>query len=360
MKHKPLGIILLLSGVLCLSSCAGQQAIPPAASSMAAAAQEQGEPVTASREVFAMDTIMTIQATGVNAQEAVDAAVEEIQRLDTLLSVGNPASEVYAINQHGSGILSEDTLLLTQRSLELYNSTNGAYDMTVYPLMQLWGFTGDTPALPNDKDIHTVLSHCGSNKLQLEGNTLTLAAEQGIDFGGIAKGYTSGRIMQIFEEKGMVSGVVSLGGNVHCFRTKPDNSLWRCGITHPDYPEDTSHLLGVLAVQDKAVITSGGYERFFTDDSGTAYHHIMDMNTGYPAHNGLVSVTIVSMDGTLADGLSTACYVMGETQAIAYWRAHQDSFDMILMTEDGRLLVTEPIADQFESSLPCVIVNREP
>ena len=348
-SRKALPVLILCCALLPVG-CSNEPAHESSVSYSAVSSEQ--DITTESREVFAMDTVMTIRATGVNAADAVDAAVKEIQRLDALLSVGDSGSEVYAVNKNGKGELSEDTLYLTQKALQIYESTSGAYDMTVYPLMQLWGFTGEHPSVPEEKDIKRVLEHCGSDKLTLSGNTLILGNGQGIDFGGIAKGYASGRIMKIFEDKGMISGVVSLGGNVHCYRTKPDGSMWRCGITDPEHPDDTSFMLGVLSVSDKAVITSGGYERFFSDSSGGIYHHIMDMKTGHPADSGLVSVTIVSSDGAMADGLSTACYVMGEEKAIDYWRQNKNDFDMILLTSDDRLLVTEGITDSFSSEKP--------
>ena len=164
-----------------------------------------------------------------------------------------------------------------------------------------------------------------------------------IDFGGIAKGYTSGRIMDIFREHGITSGMVSLGGNVQVLGIKTDGSKWRVAVQNP---EDTENYLGVLETQDRAVITSGGYERYFEQD-GKTYQHILDPKTGYPADSGLTSVTIVSADGTLADGLSTSLFVMGKEKAVAYWRAHSEEFDAILVEKDGTVSVTENIADQF-------------
>ena len=110
---------------------------------------------------------------------------------------------------------------------------------------------------------------------------------------------------------GLTSGLVNLGGNVQALGTKTDGSNWRVAVQSPD---DTEDYLGVLSIQDKAVITSGGYERYFEQD-GVTYHHIIDPKTGYPAENGLVSVTIVSSDGTLADGLSTSLFIMGEEKS---------------------------------------------
>lgn len=302
----------------------------------------------ATKEIFAMDTYMTLTAYGEQAEKAVDEAVVEIKRLDKLLSVGEPDSEVYHINSDGKGTLSEDVQLLLEKSSWIYNNTGGTYDITVYPLMKLWGFTEEKQSVPSQKEIDKVLGYIGFDKLHYADGEISLAENQGIDFGGIAKGYTGERIMQIFEKYDVISGVISLGGNVQCFGAKTDGSLWKCGITDPDNPQDSNKLLGIVSVRDKAVITSGGYERFF-EENGKTYHHIMDVKTGYPSKSGLRSVTIVSNDGTLADGLSTACFVMGKEKAVSFWEKHKDKFDMILMTDENRIFVTEGIAGNFSS-----------
>ena len=363
MKRK-LRILTALLACVCMIAACGENQMDESSDEKTSrdiliSQSELEEETTSTKEIFAMDTYMTVTATGVRSEEAVDAALDEIRRLDVLLSVGNEDSEVYAINKNGSGALSKDSAALLEKSLWIYETTNGAYDITVYPLMELWGFTGDDPALPKDGDISEVLKRCGSDKLSVSDNRLTLGSGQGIDFGGTAKGYTSARIMEIFEEYGMSSGVVSLGGNVQCFRTKPDGSQWRCGITDPENPDDTSSLLGIVSTSNKAVITSGAYERFFVDKaSGKTYHHIMDPKTGYPAESGLTSVTVVSNDGTLADGLSTACFVMGEKGAVEYWKKYSDQFDLILMTSDGRLIITEGLKDSFTSNLDFEVVSN--
>lgn len=318
---------------------------------------EEKEPAV--REIFAMDTVMSITAYGENCEAAADAAVDEINRLDRLLSVGNEKSEVSEINKNGRGVLSEDCRILTEKALDIYRTAEGAYDMTVYPLMKLWGFIGDEPSLPDDKDIKDVCRLIGSDKLSYDGNTLTLGEGQGIDFGGIAKGYASARIMDIFKKYDIDSGIVSLGGNVQCYGKKPDGSLWKCGITDPAKPGDSQSLLGIVQGQDIAVITSGGYERYFKDENGKTYHHIMDTKTGYPAESDLSSVTVVSGNGMLADGLSTACFVMGREKAIEYWKKYSSDFDLILYTNDNRLYITEGLRESFSSEYEYEIAERE-
>ena len=301
--------------------------------------------LSASRDIFAMDTYMTIQCYGDQCEEAADAAVLEIERLDSLLSVGNPESEIIMLKGSGSAALSDDSAAMVEEALSIYDGTGGAFDITVYPLMALWGFIGGNPAVPDEDALHETLSKVGSDKLHYETaeKSLTLGDGQGIDLGGIAKGYTSDRLMEIFAKYQLRSAMVSLGGNVQLYQTKPDGYLWRCGIRDPFAGQDSNALLGILSARDCAVITSGAYERCFADENGTVYHHILDPKTGYPAQSGLSSSTIVSKSGMLADALSTACYVSGLDGAIQYWQTRSGDFDMILVTDEKEVYITRPL-----------------
>lgn len=298
-----------------------------------------------SQEIFAMDTYMTVTAYGDNAQKGVTDAVAEIQRLDNLLSIGKEDSEISKLNKSGCAAMSDDTAVMVTKALDLYKSTGGAFDITVLPLMELWGFTTQEYYVPTEDEIQSTLQRVGADKLTWDENTktLTLGDKQEIDLGGIAKGFTSSRIMEIFKKDGVTCGMVSLGGNVHLLGTKQDGSAWRVGIQDPNNTDD---MLGVLEANDCAVITSGAYERNFEKD-GVTYHHIIDPATGKPSNSGLTSVTIVSKDGTLADGLSTSLFVMGKDKAIAYWKQHADEFDTILVDKDRNVYITEGIAGNF-------------
>ncbi|MFR6156414.1 MAG: FAD:protein FMN transferase [Coprococcus sp.] len=309
------------------------------------------------RDVFAMDTYMTVKAYGSNGDAAVDAAVDEINRLDALLSTGKKDSEIGQINANNGGQLSEDGAVLMERSLELYKSTKGAFDVAIYPVMKAWGFTDGNYQVPDADTLKAALELADPSLIDYDKETLTVSFKKDgvqIDLGGIAKGYTSSRIMDIYKEKGVTSGLVNLGGNAQVLGTKPDGSLWRVAVQSPDSEDE---YLGVLETKDKAIITSGGYERYFEKD-GVTYHHIIDPSTGYPADNGLISVTIVSADGTLADGLSTSLFVMGKDKATDYWKAHSDEFDMILLTDDEKLYVSEGIKDSFTSDREFEIVEK--
>ena len=311
----------------------------------------------ASKDIFAMDTYMTVTAYGAKAQEAVDEAEAEIQRLDELLSTGNEESEIAQLNQNKSATLSEDAGYLVERALELNKETDGAFDIAIYPVMEAWGFPTQNYQVPTADTLESLLKLADASQIIYDENSRKISfGREGmkIDLGGIAKGYTSSRIMDIYKENNISSGLVNLGGNVQALGTKPDGSKWRVAVQSPD---DTEDYLGILSVEDKAVITSGGYERYFEQD-GKTYHHIINPKTGYPAENGLTSVTVVSEDGTLADGLSTSLFIMGKEEAIEFWRAHSDEFDIIMMTDEGKLYMTEGIQNDFSTEMEMEIIEK--
>ncbi len=322
---------------------------------LSACGADTAQTTTASREIFAMDTYLTVTCYGNDCEAALNAAVAEIERIEAQLSIGAAESEISLLNAQGSGVLSDETRSLVQQALALWTLTDGAFDITVYPLMELWGFTGSEQSVPDDDALQALLACCGSDRLTLNGNTLTLGQGQGIDLGGIAKGYTATRLCELFADYDLTGAVVSLGGDVQCYGSKEDGSLWRVGIRDPLNSEDSSALLGVVRISTQAVVTSGGYERCFEAD-GTTYHHILDPATGYPSDSGLISVTVLSDDGALADGLSTACYIMGLDASIACWRACGAAFDLILMADDATVYVTQGIAEDFTSDYDVVVI----
>ena len=318
---------------------------------------KNGEEKSASRDIFAMDTYMTLTAYGDNAEKGLDAAVDEINKIEQLVSTGIDSSEVSQINKNGKGSVSETTGYLIKRSKEIYDSTNGVFDITIYPIMQAWGFPTEKYRIPGKEELKKLRTLMGADDVLYDEKKqeVTLDKEgMKIDLGGIAKGYTSSKVMDIFKENGISSAVISLGGNVQTLNGKPDGSDWRVAVENP---ADTSSYIGILSIKNKAVITSGGYERYFEQD-GKTYHHIIDPSTGYPANNGLTSVTIVSDDGTLADGLSTSLFIMGPEKAQEYWKKHSDEFDTILVKDDGSILVSEGIADKFTSDSDFTVIKK--
>ncbi|OKZ78827.1 MAG: hypothetical protein BHW08_13585 [Clostridium sp. CAG:12237_41] len=312
------------------------------------ACQNSDENKKASKDIFAMDTYMTVTAYGKNAENAVDEAVDEINRLETVLSAEKKESDIYKLNQTGSGTLSEDTKDIVSEALKINKATNGAFDISIYPLMVKWGFTTQKYNVPSKSEISKLLKNVDSSKIEFDekSSSIKLGKNMKIDLGGIAKGYTSSRVMQIFKDCGVTSGLVSLGGNVQALGTKTDGTDWQIAIENPDKSSD---YIGVVSVKDKAVITSGGYERYF-ENNGKTYHHILDPKTGYPAESGLKSVTIVSDNGTLADALSTSLFVMGKEKALDYWREYKNEFDTVLVEDNGNITITDGLKKVFKSN----------
>ena len=326
MKRWAIGILAAL--LFALSGCAPEQ-----------------EPVEGS--LFAMNTYMTFTAYGEQAQAALDESEALIQRVESLWSVTDEKSEIYLAN-HSNGqavSVSEETADLISFVLEMAERTQGALDPTVYPVLTAWGFTTDTKQVPSQAQIGELLPLVDYSKVSLAGTSLTVPAGMELDLGAVGKGYTADLVTEIWKEHHVESGIISLGGNIQAIGSRPDGSDWRIGVRAPW--EDGN--LGVLEISDAAVVTSGGYENYFEDEDGNTYWHILDPSTGYPADSGLQAVTIVGKEGKLCDALSTALFVMGAEQAEAYWREN-GGFDMLLVTDEKEILITEGIANRFTLS----------
>lgn len=305
-----------------------------------------GQTKPQSAEIFAMDTIMDFTVTEGDAESLLSDAQKEIYRLENLLSRTKEDSDVSRINLSGtqSVDVSPETVDLLQKAVDYSALTDDAFDVTIAPVMSAWGFTEEEQRVPSQTELDALLPLVDSSQMVLDNHTVTLGSGQLIDLGGIAKGYASDRMAALYQQYD-AAGFVSLGGNVWVSAAKPDGSPWSVAIQDPN---NSTGYLGVLHLSDTYSVTSGGYQRNFTQD-GTTYHHIIDPQTGYPANNELVSVTIISsQSGTLCDALSTALFVMGEKKAAEFWRNGDCVFDMVLVTDDGRVLLTQGVADDFE------------
>ena len=311
-----------------------------------------------SADVFAMDTYMNLKAYGQNADAAVTEAESRIYELERTFSVTNESSDIWKIN-HADGqsvSVSEDTVSVLQTAQQMHIESGGALCISLYPVLRAWGFTTGAYRIPSDNKISNLLNYCDDTKISLSGQSVQCPEETEIDLGAVAKGYTGDAVMEIMREHHISSAIINLGGNVQTLGSKPDGSAWTVGITDPFAPDS---LIGTVSVTDKAVITSGNYERYFTGDDGRQYWHILDPSTGSPADNGLVSVTVIGGCGAECDALSTALFVEGAEQAVRHWRNSGD-FEMILVTSDGDLLMTEGIAEAYtaKKELPCRVVHH--
>ena len=324
---------ILLTALL-LTGCAEQQAAEPVA-----AADENAEPN--SRTVFAMDTVMELSAYGAD-DALMEAAEQEILGLESRLSVTDAGSEIYALDHNGLAELSPDTTELMQTALEMCERTDGALDVSIYPVLRAWGFTTGSYQVPTQEEIENLLTQVDYRKVTLENGTASIAQGMEVDLGSVAKGYTGDQVSQLLREGGVTSALLNLGGNVQLVGGKPDGSDWRVAVQDPE----SDGYLGVLSLRDKAAITSGGYERYFVGDDGEVYWHIIDPATGEPARSGLISVTVIGDRGVVCDALSTALFVMGLDKAAEYWRRYGD-FEAVFVAEDGSVAITSGLQDCF-------------
>lgn len=302
-------------------------------------------PIRADVSFFAMDTYISMTAYGKGSNQALREAQDLIVDAERRLSVTDPQSEVYRLNHRSAsaGKVSDDTAALLRFSLTMAKDTDGALDPAIYPVLTAWGFTTDRHEIPSQDKLDALLPLVDFHQISLDGNQVTLKPGMELDFGAVAKGYTGQEATDLLRRRGIASAILSLGGNVETIGGKSDGSPWRVALQSPW----GKGYLGILSIKDLAVVTSGSYERFFVGADGNTYHHIIDPKTGYPARNGLVSVTIIARDGGIADALSTALFVMGPEKAFSFWQARRD-FDMILLTENQELFITAPIRDRFQ------------
>jgi len=316
-----------------------------------------GKPVVKTRSLFAMDTIMEIQAAG--DEELLSGAEEMIRGLEKKLSVTDEGSEIYALNRDGKAEVSGNVADIMSRALSVCAETDGALDISIYPVLKAWGFTTGSYRVPDKEEIDALLENVDYRQVQAQQDTGTvllspavsdskcqviIAPGMQVDLGSVVKGYTGSAVAKYFRDNGVKSALINLGGNVECIGKKPDGTKWKVAIKSP-FADSQTGIFGVIDAEDMAIITSGGYERFF-EENGKTYWHILDPKTGYPAENGLVSVTIIGSDGLRCDGLSTALFVMGLDGAIDFWKQSGD-FDAVFITESGEAYVTSGIADSF-------------
>lgn len=290
---------------------------------------------------YSMDTPMTLTAYGGKAENALSAARKRIKQIENEISVTDDESDIAKLNSGTALVPQEDTAQLINTALELSAQTAGAFDPTIYPVLRAWGFTTGAYKVPEKGELDELKKLTGIEKVHLDGGKFTLESGTMIDLGGIGKGYAAQKATETLKEQGVKSAILNLGGNVQTLGTPPHRKFWRVGIRAP---KDES-LLGVLSIGECAIVTSGGYERYFIAPNGEVFWHIIDPDTAHPARSGVTSSTVVGHDGTLCDALSTAFFVMGAQKSANFWKAHSE-FGFILL-EGETIWVTEDLEKNF-------------
>ncbi len=310
-----------------------------------------GGPKRLVRTEFLMDTVVEtmIYTANIKAGEnALSAASFEAVRLEAILDRHRAGSELKAINLLAGKeplSVSADTFTNISLALEVGRLSSGSFDLTVAPLLELWGFATGNTIVPSQQELAKVLPLVDYRRVRLTEEGMQVFLEKDgmkLDLGGIAKGYIVDKAVEVLQAAGISSGTVDAGGDIRVIGSKPDGSPWRIGIRHP---RERRELVAIVELRDEAIVTSGDYERYFTV-AGQRYHHLLDPQTGMPAR-GLTSVTIVAPNAFTADAYSTAVFVMGQERGMALVESLPE-LEAIIITEDGQIHLSSGLEGQVE------------
>jgi thiamine biosynthesis lipoprotein len=282
---------------------------------------------------FMMDTYVTIYAVGTEkvTDPAINSALDRMQEIDNKFNSQNPKSPIYAFNHQGIPISDPEIVAMVRLALQIARDTGGAFDITIAPLIELWGFYGDAPHVPEPEAIKDCLRRVGYQHLAIKNGTLQKnKAEVRIDLGGIAKGYSVLQAVEVLKSKGVSSALINAGGDVYALGKK-GRDMWKVGIKSPQGDD----ILGYLEVEDLAVMGSGDYQRFFIED-GKRYHHIFDPKTGYPAE-GLRGTTLIHPNPMVADAWNTAIFVLGPENGLK-WVEKISGMETVMVTTEGDII----------------------
>lgn len=310
-----------------------------------------------SHSFFAMDTFISadIQCSDDSIFELVKNSVyDDEQKFSKTFA----SSEIYKFNHSENGVeLSEETAALIEKSLEISANTKGAFSPFMGALNDLWDIKSENPRIPSDEEILNALENCKISdifvgKSEVKKSNPYLEA----DLGAIAKGYSAEKCIEILKNNGIENAVLSFGGSIACIgNAKGKNDGWNVGIKNPFA---TNEIIGSIKISNCFLSVSGAYERFFEID-GVRYHHIFDSETGYPAESDIESAAVISADGTLADALSTALFVMGKEKAFDLYKSGIYDFEAILVLKNGTVTATDGISDKFVFNGSATYKNKQ-
>lgn len=305
---------------------------------------EEGKETTAinpiSKSSIKLNTAIQITLYDSDDVSIIDSAFELCDYYEDLLSRTISTSEIYRLNEAGTANfqVSDETMEVLSKGLEYSKLSEGLFDITIAPLTSLWDFGSSNPKRPADADIEEAISHIGYQNVSLNGNTVTFKEDgMKIDLGAIAKGFIADKLKEHLLSKGVNSAMINLGGNVLCVGKKPNGAPFNVGIQKPF--ADRSETIAVMQLEDVSVVSSGIYERFFTED-GVAYHHILNPFTGFPVDNDLISVTIISPYSVDGDALSTICFALGLEKGLELIESIEGTY-AIFITSDYELHYSE-------------------
>lgn len=246
-------------------------------------------------------------------EKAIREAFEALKKVDALMSTYKEDSEISILNREGKAQVSEETLEVIEDAIKFSNLTDGAFDITCRPLINLWKKAKKEEKVPTEEEIEEAISLVGYQRIILEGNQIRLEKKgMQIDLGGIAKGYAVDKAIEALKKNGIKRALVNAGGDLYALGTDPQGEKWQIGVQDP---REEDKIIDIIKVKDKAVATSGDYRRYFTLE-GKRFSHIVNPKTGLTVQDVPMSVTIIGPDATTTDALSTGVFVLGPEEGM--------------------------------------------
>lgn len=308
------------------------------------------EEPSVTKENYLLGTIVKLTVYGKNAEKASNKAMDVISDIDDKMSPSKENSEVSKINKNAGKAfvkVSDDTFTVIKKSLEYSKLSNGAFDITVGPLVNMWAIGTDKARVPSPQEIKTGLSLINYKDVILDESTKSIKLRkpnEAIDLGAIAKGYTADKVKETLVKEGIKTAFINLGGNIVTVGNKLDGSLWNIAIQDP--LKTRGEYFGIAKVSHKSVVSSGNYERYFIKN-GKRYHHILDTKTGYPSDNGLIATTIISDNSIDGDALSTTTYVLGLDKGMKLVESIK-GVEAVFVTKDKKVYTTSGLKNSFK------------
>lgn len=282
------------------------------------------------------DTVVRIEILDAADEDVLKGCQDICRKYHTMFSNKIEESEISRINSAGGNPVevSDETITLINKALYYSDLSNGAFDITIAPVSNLWDFHVETPAPPAPEAVNEAASHVDYKNILIKDNTVQLLDPYAaIDVGGIAKGYIADLLKKYLKEQGVKHAIINLGGNVLTIGSRLDGSDYNIGIQKPF--DVTGEPITSVRISNKSVVTSGTYQRYF-EAEGKIYHHILDPHTGYPCENNLNSVTIITNSSLTADALSTTCFLLGYDKSMRLIE-QLGNVDAVFITKDNKI-----------------------
>jgi len=344
-KHK--GFVIFVNLVIIISILTGCSE----AENTDTASQSQTQTLPISENYFIFDTVVSVRVYDERIEKSHFDYIESImEQIDETMNRFKEESEVAKVNRlagEEAVQVTEETYHIIKTAKEYALRSEGRFEPTIGPLVDLWAIGNGGSEVPPIAEIDAAKQLIDFNKLELNDDSLTVKLQQKgmtLDLGAIAKGYAADVIASYLQEQGFTSAIIDLGGNILAMGSKPDKSPWRIGIQSPD--ENRGEHLGTISVVNKTIVTSGVYERYFIYDN-KQYHHIIDPFTGYPAANELASATIITEKSMHADAMSTTVFLLGLEEGMAFVESTENT-EAIFVTNDHKVYVTSGLKDNFK------------